>query len=95
MNDVTGRMSYYTQRTFPLREHDSTVEQGERYKEANSQTQAQQVQRDSGVRWSQLLRIPYFDCIRQQCLDPMHLIFSGRYIVYILQCENVPLYALF
>ena len=75
-------MSYYTQKTFPHREHDSIVKQGERYKEANSQMQAQQVQKDSGVRWSQLLLLLYFDCIRQQCLDPMHLIFSGMYTLY-------------
>ena len=31
----------------------------------------------NGVRWSELLRLPYFDPIRFVVIDPMHCLFLG------------------
>src|SRR6185437_11695965 len=39
--------------------------------------------KNTGVRWSELLRLPYFDLIRFVVIDPMHYLFLGiaRWIV--------------
>ena len=39
--------------------------------------------KETGVRWSELLRLPYFDPIRFLTVDPMHCLFLGiaRWIV--------------
>ena len=45
---------------------------------------------ETGVRWSELLRLPYFDPIRFVTIDPMHCLFLGiaKWIVKRLWIEE-------
>ena len=36
-----------------------------------------QIEREFGIRYSELLRLPYFDIIRCHLVDPMHNLFLG------------------
>jgi hypothetical protein len=43
----------------------------------NSDSARKKFTKSSGVRWSELLRLPYFDPIRFITFDPMHFLFLG------------------
>ncbi|EXX62874.1 hypothetical protein RirG_157680 [Rhizophagus irregularis DAOM 197198w] len=43
----------------------------------NSDTSRKRFVKQTGVRWSELLRLPYFDPIRFTIIDPMHCLFLG------------------
>jgi hypothetical protein len=46
-----------------------------KWKDAPSQAQRVQITNKYGVRYSELLRLPYLDPIRNLCVDPMHAFF--------------------
>jgi hypothetical protein len=48
-----------------------------------SDTSQKRFTKNTGVRWSELLRLPYFDPIKFIVVDPMHCLFLGiaRWIV--------------
>ena len=43
----------------------------------SSNTSRKKHVKETGVRWSELLRLPYFDPIRFIIIDPMHCLFLG------------------
>lgn len=43
----------------------------------NTQTKRQVLETNHGVRYSELLKLPYFDCISFTVVDPMHNLFLG------------------
>jgi hypothetical protein len=47
------------------------------YQNANTMSDQKKVMQDSGVKYSELLRIPFFDIVRLHVIDPMHNIFLG------------------
>ena len=47
------------------------------WRRCNSDAARKRVVRQTGVRWSELLRLPYFDPIRSIIVDPMHCLFLG------------------
>ena len=49
----------------------------ERWKNASTEAERDQIYQDTGVRWSELLRLPYWDPTRFVALDPMHALFLG------------------
>src|SRR5271154_2371137 len=48
-----------------------------RWRRCNSKAARDRFVRQTGVRWSELLRLPYFDPIRFTIVDPMHCLFLG------------------
>ena len=57
-----------------LRDH---REQGMKWKHSTTQANRQEIERTYGVRYSELLRLPYFNTIRFSVIDPMHNILLG------------------
>ena len=53
------------------------------WRRCNSSAARDRFVKFTGVRWSELLRLPYFDPIRFLVVDPMHCLFLGiaRWIV--------------
>ena len=46
-------------------------------KNAKTATERSHIEQSHGVRYSELLRLPYFDVIRHHTVDPMHNLFLG------------------
>ena len=46
-------------------------------KNATTATDCSKIERESGARYSELLRLPYFDVIRFHVVVPMHNLFLG------------------
>lgn len=44
---------------------------------ANTRSARESAEKQAGVRYSDLLRLPYFDIIRCHLVDPMHNLFLG------------------
>ncbi|KAJ7148294.1 hypothetical protein C8R46DRAFT_872991, partial [Mycena filopes] len=49
----------------------------ERYRTAPTQAQAQRYFNETGLRWTEFLRLPYFDVSRMIVVDCMHNLFLG------------------
>ena len=58
----------------------------QKWKDCISKRECQDLFDEFGVRWSELLRLPYFDPIRFIVVDPMHCLFLGisKWIVHTL-----------
>lgn len=74
---ASGRMSYYTSITADKRNQDELVHQGNEYNHALSKSDAAAIAKKNGFRYSQLLRLPYFDMVRMTATDPMHSFLLG------------------
>ena len=76
---ASGRMSYFTSKSASCdaRTHEQVLEQAREYKYATSKSAASIVAQNNGVRYSELLRLPYFDIVRMSFTDPMHTLFLG------------------
>ena len=59
------------------RDIDSHKQYASQYQTANTNSDQKKIMRESGVKYSELLRIPYFDIVRLHVIDPMHNIFLG------------------
>ena len=46
-------------------------------RDATTQSKQQDIGKKTGVRYSELLRLPYFDVVRYHLVDPMHNLFLG------------------
>ncbi|SMN01766.1 hypothetical protein SPONN_25 [uncultured Candidatus Thioglobus sp.] len=62
---------------WPKRKLYDHKEQGMKWKHAVTLTERHGIERKFGVRYSELLRLPYFDTIRFSVIDPMHNILLG------------------
>ena len=51
----------------------------ERVKNADTHSARETLEREAGVRYSDLLRLPYFDIVRCHLVDPMFNLFLGIY----------------
>lgn len=49
----------------------------------DARTATDQQQNENGVRYSELLRLPYFDIVEYHVIDPMHnlLLGTGKYLM--------------
>lgn len=70
-------MSYFTVKEYSQRKHAKVLLQGQQYKQAQTKSEAKKIAQKNGVRYSQLLRLPYFDIVRMTTIDPMHTILLG------------------
>ena len=66
---ASGRMSYYTPTPSSRRSVVDIKYQAEKYTGAKSRAEAEQIQKQHGLRWSELT---YFDLSRMITIDPMH-----------------------
>ena len=76
-HDVTSRMSYFTTEDMVPRLNSTVRQQADEFLKARNKTEAKQIQKKYGIRWSELLRLPYFDIVTMTMVDPMHTIFLG------------------
>ena len=74
---ATGRMSYYTQLTCCTRSKEEAFQQAQESKAAATKTEAEHIQKQYGLRYSELQRLPYFDIVRMVTVDPMHTFLLG------------------
>jgi hypothetical protein len=59
------------------RKKDEFVQAAEEYKEASSKADQKKIFDAKGVRWSELLRLPYWDPTKFVVIDGMHNLFLG------------------
>ena len=64
-------------RDWQLRDHHSHLAFVHEMKEAKTLTEKREIFKQSGVRYSELLRLPYFDIVRYHCIDVMHNLLLG------------------
>ena len=62
---------------FIAKDSSKHLENALRWRGCNSDSARKKFTKSSGVRWSELLRLPYFDPIRFITVDPMHCLFLG------------------
>ena len=75
---ASGRMCYFTpSHGCPQRKHSEVVRQGDEYKAASTKTAALAIAKKNGVRYSELMRLPYIDIVRMSTTDPMHTFLLG------------------
>lgn len=74
---ASGRMSYYTPHPCEQRRDDEVRQQASEFKDACSKSEARSIAQKNGVRYSELIRLPYLDTVRMNCLDPMHTFLLG------------------
>jgi len=75
--DVTSRMSYFTALDIVSRLNDTVRLQADEFLAAENATEAKKIQKKNGVRWSQLLKLTYFDIVSMITIGPMHTVFVG------------------
>ncbi|KAF5327761.1 hypothetical protein D9619_004081 [Psilocybe cf. subviscida] len=63
--------------TWVPRTHTEYLSSAERYKNALDQEEQDLILKETGIRWSELLRLPYFDPSRFVVVDAMHNLFLG------------------
>lgn len=74
---ASGRMSFLTE-SMPKRRNDKEVRGAmDKYKNASSKHAADAIAKVSGVRYSELSRLPYFNTVENFLIDPMHNLFLG------------------
>ena len=74
---ASGKMSYFTTTHVEERSHEEVVRQAAEYKAASTKTRAAKIAQMNGVRYSELLRLPYFDIVHMCATDPMHTFLLG------------------
>ena len=76
---ASGKMSFYSDsnKTFPHRTDKEVRKAMNTCKKATNKTSAQVLSQKSGVKYSELVRLPYFDMVQNFLIDPMHNILMG------------------
>ena len=74
---ASGRMSYFTSGNHEKRSHNQIIQQGREYLSATTKARAANIAQKNGVRFSELLKLPYFDIVRMSVTDPMHTFLLG------------------
>ncbi|CAB4414564.1 unnamed protein product, partial [Rhizophagus irregularis] len=62
---------------FVARDSNEHLQNALGWRRCNSDASRKRFVKQTGVRWSELLRLPYFDPIRFTIVDPMHCLFLG------------------
>ena len=74
---ASGKMSYYTPSACEARKHEEVTLQAAEFRSAQTRASAVQISQKNGVRYSELIRLPYFDIVRMTTIDPMHTFLLG------------------
>ena len=70
-------MSYFTPSVIEGRNHEEVSRQAEEFKSAVTKKDADSIAKKNGVRYSELIRLPYYDAVRMTSVDPMHTFLLG------------------
>ena len=75
--------SGYDRETWKMCTKDEHLQQVSKVNDARTATDQQQNEKKYGVRYSELLRLPYFDIVEYHVIDPMHnlLLGTGKYLM--------------
>ena len=88
---ASGKMSYYTCVAAPDRTNVQVRDQAKEYQSAGSLTVAKEIQKKNGVRYSELVRLPYFDMVKMLITDPMQTFILGMVQNEVKLClQNIP-----
>ena len=74
---ASGRMSFFTTSMPETRKDREVREAMKRYQRASSRHASDAIAKASGVRYSELSRLPYFNTVDNFLIDPMHNFFLG------------------
>lgn len=74
---ASGLMSYYTPSACVTRSHQEVCKQAKEFMGASTKSKAAKIAQKNGVRYSELIRLPYFDIVRMTTVDPMHTFLLG------------------
>ena len=69
--------SGFDRNNWQVRKKSHHVRQAYRAKDAATHSEREQIERQFGIRYSELLRLPYLDIVRCHLVDPMHNLFLG------------------
>ena len=69
--------SGFDRSVWPPRTKEDHQKKGMEWKHANTLTSRQRIEREDGVRFTELLRLRYFDTVRFSVVDPMHNVLLG------------------
>ena len=69
--------SGYDTKKWDLRTKQYHVEQSQKYYMARTRREREKIEHESGVRYSVLTQLPYFDSVRLHIVDPMHNLLLG------------------
>ena len=69
--------SGFDRNTWPKRDSESHRRDAHRTLKATSSSQRKKLESTLGVRYTELLRLPYYDCVRFVVIDPMHNLLLG------------------
>ena len=74
-----GSLDYsgFDRENWPQRDMTTHREHVDKIKQAKSGQEKSNLESEKGVRYSSLLELPYFNCIRYNVVDPMHNLFMG------------------
>ena len=64
---------------WPARSCDEHRSCAQRWRNARSMKEREQIYNEAGVQWSELLRLPYWDPTKHTALDPMHALFLNAF----------------
>ena len=74
---LLNRVDYSGVELGPLREHDVHKQNALKTLKASTPTAKDKLELGTGSRFSQLMNLPYYDCVRFAIIDPMHNMFLG------------------
>ena len=74
---ASGKMSFYTSQKSPVRTDGEVRRAMHMYRKATSKASAQAISQKTGVKYSELSRLPYFNMVDSFVIDPMHSILMG------------------
>ena len=74
---ASGKMSFYTSQNLPNRTDSEIRKAMHMYQKATNKASAQAISQKTGVKYSELTRLPYFDMVENFLIDPMHNILMG------------------
>lgn len=69
--------SGYDEKSWVPRTKQKHIELSLKHQAAKTQTEAKDIEQESGLRYSELIRLPYYDPIRCHLVDPMHCLLLG------------------
>ena len=76
-DNANHKIDYSGISLFPPRSHSDQKEHGLDALKAKSLSDQEKIEHEYGARFSELMKLPYFDCVRMTVIDPMHNLFTG------------------
>jgi hypothetical protein len=67
----------FDRNSWPKKTKEYVLSSSKRYQEARTKSEASKIASETGVRFSPLMELEYFDVVRMNTVDPMHNLFLG------------------